>query len=237
MYKLFNIEPTNHCNAKCNFCPNGLDMMKRPKGFMNVKTLLDAMFYNESDTVGIFGCGEPLLHPHIVTIVQTIAKSGRQCKFPTKTQLNTNGLLLTQKMYDDLRTAGLYRLIVSVDYFDGKCPDVEEHPDLPIERFVINREAKEGEIKKELHSWGEQVGHEDRERIECNFYLDGWVQVMWDGTIVRCCMDYDAKEPMSNVAYPYPYYDGQTISQCAKCKGFRFHSALVNGDYEGKEND
>jgi hypothetical protein len=232
-FKIFNIEPTNLCNAKCDFCPNGSGLMKRKIGLMSARTLTKALAFCNSKTMGIYGCGEPLLHPHIVAIVSLIAGHG------IRTQLNTNGKYLNKEMYDWLRHAGLYRLILSVDYFDNVLePMTFDYPDLPIEKFRLYGKAKMGEVQKEKHSWGEQVGHEDREKIECNFYLDNWVQIMWDGKIVRCCMDYDAKEPLSHIdTYKNQDFTGKKISLCNQCKGFRFKNALVNGDYDGQKPD
>lgn len=227
-FKIFNIEPTNVCNAKCSFCPNGTGMMTREKGFMSIDTLINALSFCESNSIGIYGCGEPLLHPDINIIIGKITAHG------LKSQLNTNGKFLTEEMYIELYRGGLTRLILSVDFFE---PDVSfpEFNNLPIERFRIYGSPKENEIKKDAHSWGEQVGNENRDKIECNFYLDNWVQIMWDGTIVRCCMDFDAKEPFGNVNnYNGEDYTGRKISVCSKCKGFRFKSAIVNGDYDGQ---
>jgi organic radical activating enzyme len=229
-FKIFNIEPTNHCNAQCSFCPNGKGLMTRKKGYMSAETLGKALSYCNSNTMGIYGCGEPLLHTEISAMVAIISSHN------IKTQLNTNGGLLNQYSYSWLRAAGLSRLILSVDYFDDKIePTNYVCKDLPIEKFRIFGEKKKDEIQKELHSWGEQIGHENREKIECNFYLDNWVQVMWNGTIVRCCMDFDAKEPLGNVCtYDGKDFTGRRISLCASCKGFRFKNAMVNGDYDGQ---
>jgi organic radical activating enzyme len=229
-FKIFNIEPTNLCNAKCGFCPNGSGLMKRKRGFMKAHTLERALALCNSNTMGIYGCGEPLMHDHIVGIVATISSNN------IKTQLNTNGEYLTQDLYHWLRIAGLNRLILSVDYFDKELEPMNfDTPDLPIEKFRLKGKAKINEKQKEAHSWGEQIGTENREKIECNFYMDNWVQVMWDGTIVRCCMDYDAREPFGNV-YTYNKQDftGRKISLCNQCKGFRFKNAMVNGDYDGQ---
>jgi len=229
-FKIFNIEPTNECNARCSFCPNGSGLMSRHIGCMTPDTLDKALSFCNSTSMGIFGCGEPLMHKHISTIVAIVSSHNIQ------TQLNTNGMFLNKKMYQWLRYAGLTRLILSVDYFDKDLLPMDfAELDLPIEKFRIFGDAKDGEVKKDVHSWGEQIGHEHREKIECNFITDNWVQIMWDGTIVRCCMDFDAKEPLGNVhTYTDKDFTGKRISLCANCKGFRFKSALVNGDYDGQ---
>ena len=69
----------------------------------------------ELSTVFIGGIGEPLTHPHIIEIIQTMKQLGK------RVEMITNGTLLTLEMSKKLIQSGLNMLWVSVDGAFSPC--------------------------------------------------------------------------------------------------------------------
>lgn len=222
--KIFAVEPTNNCNAKCSFCPHSnKNLHFRKRGFIKLKMIDKIIEITKADTISINGLGEPLLHKKIDIIVQkfTAAK--------IKTLLNTNGKLLDQNMYNKLNTAGLTRLIVTCDYYPW-TKSLNEHGIKP-EYIVVDREPEYFQIKKELYDWAGRIGNLNREKVKCSYIENNWIQIMWDGTIVRCCQDFNADEPLGHINN-LTSVKNITINICKKCQGYRFDNALVVGNYK-----
>ncbi len=105
------LEPTTRCNLDCRSCirrswdePSGtlaMDLFERLIESLQRVPSFRAMSF--------WGMGEPLLHPRIAEMVAAASALGAE------TELVTNGLLLSRPMSLDLLTAGLDRLVVSVD--------------------------------------------------------------------------------------------------------------------------
>jgi len=105
------IEPTSFCNLHCPECPAGNNQLKRNRTFLSLddyRSIID-----EHDKyliyVQLFFQGEPLLHPHFAEMV----RYARQRKIHVST--STNAQLLTPALAEKLVTAGLNRIIISID--------------------------------------------------------------------------------------------------------------------------
>ncbi len=109
-------EVNNHCNFRCDFCP--MTESKRKRQHMDwelfTKGIDDIVRDNIADTVGFHVLGEPLLYPRIVEAV-SYAKSHK-----LRTEINTNGSLLTKERVKSLIQAGLDTLCISVQVFDAR---------------------------------------------------------------------------------------------------------------------
>jgi sulfatase maturation enzyme AslB (radical SAM superfamily) len=121
------IEPTNICNACCEFCPRS--NMKRKTGYMNIKKYSsflkrlekyrDGMWLNKHGgqpyrfpRLVFCGLGEPTLHPRIIDII----RKGGSLRF--ETELVTNGSTLTKKMAKSFIDSGLNTLAISLHSLD-----------------------------------------------------------------------------------------------------------------------
>lgn len=231
--KIFAIEFTNHCNAKCSFCPYPTPAHTRTKGWMSRDTLERVIeIISEPKAINISGLGEPTLHKECVAYVRRLSDAG------IKVQLNTNGFKLNQALYDQLHDAGLVRLIITSDYFPWRHGSIETKPSLPVNLLTISREPdfpELGQQRKPLDDWGKQVGNTNRKRVDCSFYSQDFTQICWDGTIQRCCTDFNANEPLGNIhTWKDESWKGKGISLCAKCSGYLFTSGIVAGDFEGE---
>lgn len=114
------IETTNKCNYKCIMCAGNDNILKRKKGFMDLK--LFKRVIDKAKSIGIKYViphiwGEPLLHPDIVEMVRYAKKAGM------RVEITTNGYLLSPKTSRGLLMAGLDHLIVS---FHGMTPESYE---------------------------------------------------------------------------------------------------------------
>ena len=113
---ILNIEPTNDCNLRCDYCPG-----EKARAIFGTHTL------NPDDLPEILGPspwlpenliwtnfhkdGEPLINPGLVRMIKHIKNF-----YPhSDTHLNTNGLLLTPSRGLALLDAGLDDLTISVD--------------------------------------------------------------------------------------------------------------------------
>jgi radical SAM protein with 4Fe4S-binding SPASM domain len=105
-----NIEPTNYCNLQCRLCPHPI--MKRPKGFMELEMFrrLVAECKGRDVRFWLHYIGEPLLHPHIASMVAWAVEQG----IPS-VGLSTNAIMMTPELARELLRAGLHRLECSVD--------------------------------------------------------------------------------------------------------------------------
>lgn len=106
------------CNITCNACYNSLppSISTMPEIEAELKTL---MTHRRLGSVSIVG-GEVLLHPELCRIVRLIKRHGF-CA-----QIYTNGLLLDERMLDELKEAGLD--IISLHIERGQTrPDLSEN--------------------------------------------------------------------------------------------------------------
>lgn len=113
------IFPIYACNFKCCYCIFSIDKAKR--GFISdtivmdfdlFKKCIDDMtnFPRRVKVLRFVGIGEPLLHKKIAAMVEYAASKD----VAETLELLTNALLLTPRMSESLISAGLTRLVVSV---------------------------------------------------------------------------------------------------------------------------
>lgn len=113
------IFPVYACNFKCSYCIFSIDKAKR--GFISDKTVMDfdlykkciddiAVFANKVKVLRFVGIGEPLLHKDIIDMIKyAVSKDVANI-----VEILTNASLLTPELSDSLISAGLSRLVVSL---------------------------------------------------------------------------------------------------------------------------
>jgi radical SAM protein with 4Fe4S-binding SPASM domain len=117
------IEPTNHCNYRCSFCPTGnkelLNKVKRPKGYMSFKffkkIINDILALKNSTnkkikSILLYKDGEPLLHKEIHKMVAYI-KENEAADFVA---ITSNASLLNSEISKNLVNSGLDDLRISI---------------------------------------------------------------------------------------------------------------------------
>ena len=117
MIKLY-IEPTSRCNFNCTMCfrSTWFDEQYRDMPWDVFARAMDTMPATVQ-TVFFGGMGEPLVHPEIVAMVAQAHARGK------RTELITNGTLLTEACARALIDAGLDMVWLSIDSFTDEAYD------------------------------------------------------------------------------------------------------------------
>ena len=109
------LEVTNHCNLSCDSCP--IDNSRRKPQHMPfslfIKGVDDIVRDTIADTIGFHVLGEPLLYPHLLEALEYARGKG------LRTEVATNGVLLTGEKAVALVKAGLDRLTISLRIEEG----------------------------------------------------------------------------------------------------------------------
>lgn len=106
------LEITKKCNMSCLHC--GTDCKSVPDSpeltTESWLKIVDYIVENFSDQiVFVITGGEPLVHPDLIKITEHIKSKNRRWG------MVTNGILLTEKKFEELQNAGLYSITVSLD--------------------------------------------------------------------------------------------------------------------------
>lgn len=115
------IESTTRCNLACEKC-----IKQMPGNFISNEDLPLSLFekllpaLGEVDTLILNGIGEPLLHPHLVEMV---AKARAVMKSDAVIGFQSNGVLMSSTMAEQLVEAGLSTVCFSVDGLQGEGDD------------------------------------------------------------------------------------------------------------------
>lgn len=137
------IFPVYACNFRCKYCIHSIDRTKR--GFISDKFVMDFDLYkkcvddmtgfpNKIKVLRIVGIGEPLLHPKIVDMVKYAVSKG----IANKVEIITNASLLTPERSDALISAGLSRLVVSLQGTTKEKYQETSKADIDFENFIKN---------------------------------------------------------------------------------------------------
>lgn len=113
--RLVAVETTNHCNAKCVFCPN--NALARDKGPMEdsvFEKIIDDCTAFPLEAIEPFIQGDPFSDPKILPRLEHIRR-----KLPkTKLRLYTNGYGMSPKKVDAMLGLGIDHLYVSLNTLD-----------------------------------------------------------------------------------------------------------------------
>lgn len=104
---IIDIELTNDCNLNCKFCSRRI--MKRDIGYMTDNLFKSIMKQCKNRTVGIrfIRWGEPFLHPNILDFCKLVKEENHPL------HITTNGLLLNEKIIDELVKLELDSIVFS----------------------------------------------------------------------------------------------------------------------------
>jgi MoaA/NifB/PqqE/SkfB family radical SAM enzyme len=105
------VEITSRCNLKCKMCFRHTWVGEQfgdlePEVFT---ALLEDPALQETETVFFGGMGEPLVHPALTAMVRAASEKGK------RTELITNGTLLSEQRAKELIDAGIREIWVSID--------------------------------------------------------------------------------------------------------------------------
>ncbi|MGB9803552.1 MAG: hypothetical protein ACPLUI_07040 [Desulfofundulus sp.] len=205
--------------------------MKRPRGFMDWETFVHTVSYLKQEpppggVVGLHHFGESLLHPQLPAFLEYLKQNNINWR------LSTNGRLLKRA---DIRTMLLtYPGLLVISMENGADPEdvntlilekkaqgaplqilVQTFGDADLRRLV----SGDYEIfRVKRHSWAKS-GQGDY--LKCCFLNQDWVCVLWDGTIVSCCMDMEGEARLGHVTGKrnrnYPWRACRTCEVVMQC--------------------
>lgn len=148
--RLVCVETTNHCNAKCVFCPN--NALARDKGPMSqelFEKIIDDCTSFPLEAIEPFMQGDPFSDPKILPRLELIRK-----RLPkTKLRLYTNGYGMSPKKIDAMLGMGIDHLYVSINTLHPeKYRDVMG---IPLDRTLRNMEyltdpARKGRVADKI---------------------------------------------------------------------------------------
>lgn len=213
LFSWVDLSLTELCNRShghpraCTFCPR-IDSTFYPNQNLHMSMDLVKKITFELDeldykgTVVLCGYGEPLLHPKIVEVVETLALGG-DCRV----EIVTNGDFLGPVKIAELRDAGLSYFVVSM--YDG------EHQVAKLKQSF--KDAQCGEeyylLRDRWHTAADQfglkltnrggtvmVGEQDPvDRRRPCYYMTYQLQIDWNGDVLLCPQDWHKKQKMGNV--------------------------------------
>lgn len=113
------IAPTYNCNGGCHKCSiSRYRKNEKEMGTEEIKILIDQLSNIRTESIFFFG-GEPLLRKDIYELIDYSTKKG------IKTEVFTNGYLLSKNVVKKLKNAGLSKIQISID-----SPYTKEHDKL-----------------------------------------------------------------------------------------------------------
>lgn len=214
---IYQIESTSACSATCSFCPH--PTMERKKSHMDLDIFLQTLHVMKNDYVALHHFGEPLLNRNLPSFIREAYERGIKVEFST----NGNGVnsdLFLQQVMD----AEPYLMRIAYDFFQpiefikkvltfNHSTIIKLHavtPGLLPKTKPLNNWA--GQM-----NWGSEIHGKD-----CYFLKYKYHAVLQDGTVVRCCQDYDGKYPLGHVYDTNSIQESSTIPLCETCSGMQF---------------
>ena len=210
-------ESTTTCSARCTFCPR-YDMT-RPMGEMSDKLfhkiIEESKFFRKPEIVPFLN-GEPFCFPRIWEWLDYMKeKNCRVYLYTNGEQMDVDRLV----EYRNIRyvccsinatTKKTYKAIMrgpDFDVVEEKVKYLIKKAPFPVYVSMVEVEKNQHEIEDFKKKWGEHVTHGEfknwggarhdklertGERVPCLAFLRT-ITILWDGRVVPCCMDFDAK--------------------------------------------
>lgn len=207
------LDPSDKCNAKCNWCPTGNGEAKKYKKaqLMDLdlcKKIIDdlAAMPEIIKTLRLYKMGEPLLSPYLWKIVKYAKDTGRF----GQVDLTSNGILLTSKRGGQLIDAGLDKIFISVpnNYNDAYRDRIKN--------FIAHRKN----CKAYLKIVGDGMKEPDKE----TFYRDfGDADRVFIENRINCWPNFSAGDSPNVGIYGNPLTD---VNTCP----YPFYSLTINSD-------
>lgn len=151
------VETSSYCNLSCLHCPR-TDIVKNDHSFEGLmdlslfKKIIDEMSRYKRITLRPFGRGEALTNPQFPKMIKYAKEKGI-----SKIWLNTNGVLLTPKISEELLEAGIDWLEVSIDAATEKTFATIKGTDAHHFETVVGNTINYSRLIKKLHPEGKLI--------------------------------------------------------------------------------
>lgn len=234
--KIYQLETTNYCNARCSYCPH--QEMTRPKGYVSPEIVRAVAKYcqeNNQKYIALHHMGEPLLHVRLPDIIKIFNANN------IKSEFSTNGMLLPE-FGQQVLEANPKLIRIAVDYFYNKknyinninkfLDTISSYPETNVRIHTLmdnnlnvfkssNSIIHENKI---MDNWASQTLLESNmpDSSNCYFLDYQYCVVLWDGTIVPCCLDYNGNYPMGHINNIDNIIQNKSFELCKNCKKLQF---------------
>ncbi|MFQ5752373.1 MAG: radical SAM protein [bacterium] len=138
---LAHVVVTRRCNLSCTYC-NEYDKVSEPVQLAAMKRRIESLAMLKTSAITCTG-GEPLLHPEIYSIIESIRSHG------IVATIITNGYLLTEKRIKRFNDLGLNELQISIDNIE---PDDVSHKSLKVLDRKLQLLAEHANFKININS-------------------------------------------------------------------------------------
>lgn len=205
LFSWIEISPVDICNRKCVFCPKA-DTKNYPNNNLHMSEVLyekmacELELLNFQGTIMIAGYGEPLLHKRLLPMVLAFSKVAN-------TEITTNGDFLTVDKIENLMSAGISKIIVSL--YDGqwqieKFRRLFEKANFPEELFILRdrwyREDDDFGVKLTNRAGTVMTGRQPKVQVEKKCYYPHYsMMIDWNGDAYLCTQDWNRKVKTGNV--------------------------------------
>jgi hypothetical protein len=198
--KIYQVELTNYCNMRCSYCPHPNTM--RTKGHMSAEVLercIDIAKANRQDKLVLHHFGEPLMHSRLRERLIQVAKSGLAIQFSTNAKNLEDRLpmlleietpifiTLSVHQWADMRPA-IYQK--ALEYWQERTRDTN---------ITIKKAFNVTDNTFRFHKWDNGKESEWNFQELCFFLNKNWGVVLWDGTLVSCCVDCEGESAFGNI--------------------------------------
>jgi len=218
------IEPTNTCNLRCSFC-FVTEGMTRDEGFLDLdlfKKIIDDT--PELEHLCMHNWGEPLLHKEIFEMFDYAHRSGvKYIVMNTNGTLLTDKMIdkIVKSPLNIIRfsidgSAETFKKVrgVELDKIEAnilrlKKTKEAKRPELSMGVVFTVEEETQEDVEEYIKHWESIVDHvrtqpkliQSPRKEPCPepFGKDyGKLVVLWDGTVIPCCVDYNASLKLGN---------------------------------------
>jgi radical SAM protein with 4Fe4S-binding SPASM domain len=199
LFSAIEINLSNTCNRKCEFCPEKKD---EPE-FMTVAThdtfVYKLTFIKYSGLIGYSGFSEPMMHKLLNYFIYSDKKRLPQ----SKVVVTTNGDFLDDTKITDIFAAGLDILTISLydgqDQFDRFTKMIEKH-ELQEKVFLRKRYSGSEEIRMFINNRASYFKSEkDLPLNKCCYYPFYMLYIDWNGDILFCSNDFQKQVILGNI--------------------------------------
>ncbi len=218
------IEPTNTCNLRCTFC-FVTEGMTREGGFMDLNLFKKIVDDSPGlEHLCMHNWGEPLLHKQIFDMIEYAHNKGvnwvvmntngtllsdKMIRKIVDSPLNIIRFSIdgSAETFKKIRGVELDKIEASIRKL--KALKDKERPELSMGVVFTVDEGTEGDVDEFISYWGEIVDHVRTQQKLVRAPRDevcpelfgkdyGKLVVLWDGTVIPCCVDYNATLKLGN---------------------------------------
>jgi radical SAM protein with 4Fe4S-binding SPASM domain len=206
LFTWLDINPTELCNRKCDFCPRG-DGASYPNQNLNIPLKLcqkindELIALNYQGAVVLSGYGEPMLHPELVEMIRILGNN-------IHLEMVTNGDKITVELAREMFGSGLDMLVVSmydgphqIEYFQ----DIFAQAGVSSEQYTLRDRwytiAEDYGVRLTNRGGVATGGYQPEVDLyqPCHYPFYS-MMLDWNGDVMLCVHDWNKKVKMGNIA-------------------------------------